>query len=406
MKKSKKRLFITACFEIILCMMLSVAVLFAFRVLRDRQEAGKEETKEEAAKEDAAEGSEEPKEQYKCMGKVLSITEDGSLVTDISPAKLSLYDIDQDDLTEVYVGDNRYILPVEIDVKLTTFWGRTRLSYDEEENHMLLIRDAQDFAMMEGYTDKVIGEDVSVELLQSDGYAMTMLDPLGLTENVANFRPVHTGRIARGVLYRGHSPIDPKYKNIRCRCSDDLAWETQINTAINLNQDEEEVRNVVYNECPDSYYRFLFDRGAVSAIQLDGRRSNERPFIEGIASHMLFLMENDPPYMIHCRMGKDRAGFVIALLQALEGTPYDQIGEEYAITFRNYYGVQKGTYMDEYNITDGANTFLLMMKGGGGNTFKGDDGTRCREAARSYLARGGLSETEIDTLEKKLAKEQ
>lgn len=405
MNDKKRRLLLTLCIEIGLCIIISVVALTAVQSLKGRKADNDTEVSEESSGEESpeeADDADSPPEQYKCVGKVESITEYGALMTDISPSRMSLYGIDQNDLVEVYIGDNRYILPVEIDEKLNTFWGRTRLSYDEESNHMYVIRELQDFAMMEGYNDRDIGETVSIELLQSDGYQMTMQEPLGLSENVANFRPVRTGRIGYGVIYRGHSPIDPRYKNIRCRCADDLAWEVEVKTVINLNQDEAEVRDTVYNECPESYYRFVFDRGDVSAVRIEGRDSCERSFIEGIAAHMLFIIEHEPPFLIHCRMGKDRAGFVIALLQALEGTSYNQIGEEYAISFRNYYGVEKGTYMDQYNITDGSNTFLLMMQGTGGNIYLNDDGTLCRKAAKSYLARAGLSELEIEALQKKL----
>ena len=232
---------------------------------------------------------------------------------------------------------------------------------------------------------------------------MKMQEPLGLTETVANFRNVQTGDLGRGILYRSHSPIDPQYSNARCQCADNLAWDNAITTVINLNQNMDEVEEDVHVQCPESYYRYLFDQGDVSGIRIDGKRSFDRPFMDAIATHMRFIISHEAPYMIHCRMGKDRAGFVIAVLEALEGTTYQEIGEEYAKTFRNYYGVEEGSWMDKYNQSDGANTFLQMMQVGDTTPYESDDGTQMRKIARNYLSRIGLSSVEIDQLQAKLA---
>lgn len=357
-----------------------------------------------AAADQAAAGS-GVRDQYACVGQVTGVSEDGALRTDISPTILMLHGMDQDDLVSVSVGVREYILPVEIDEVLPPYWGRTRLACDAGSNTMMIARSYQDFAMMEGYTDRAIGEAVAVKLLQSDAYQMKkMVKPTQISVRAAsNFRNVQTGKLGEGILYRGHSPIFPEYDTVRCKNSDDFAWENQINCMLNLNQNASDVADAVHEECPESYYRYLFDRGDVSAVELDGKHAFDVAFEVGIAAHLRFLLEHDGPYMVHCRMGKDRAGFVVALLEALEGSTYEEIGEEYAKSFRNYYGIREGSWMDRYNETDGANTFLAMMRQGGTEQYLTDDGTLTREAARGYMEKIGLSEGEIDALEGKLA---
>ena len=344
---------------------------------------------------------------FACKGKVTGMAEDGALMTDISSTFLMMRGIDQDDIVSISIGGREYILPVEIDEEFPDFWGRTELSCDPVSNQMMIVRNYQDFSMMEGYTDSVIGEEVRISLKELDAYQLKQrVKPEEVSlEEASNFRNVQMGSLGARVLYRGHSPIFPKYKDTRCKTSDYFAWENQVKCMINLNQDDEDVEEAVYRKCPESYYRYLYDRGGVSAIALDGEHALEAPFESGIAAHIRFMLVHNGPYMIHCRMGKDRAGFFSALLEALEGCTYEEIGEDYAKSFQNYYGIKAGSWMDRYNATDGANTFLAMMDRGDTGRFLEDDGTLTRQAARTYLAKIGLSEPEINALQAKLAED-
>ncbi len=401
-KKRFKQVFLLICFEVAFCLLFSAMGILFLRSGSFRKEATKKEAAENDVMKDIQDGEEEVLSG--CSGTIETILDNGALVTSITPSVLRLYGMDQNDLIYVSVGGKDYILPVEIDEELFSIWGRTKFALDKTRNEMVIERDNQDFAIMEEFTDKIIGEEVSVKLLQTDAYDMEYCNTEGLSiEETANFRCVQTGDLGEGILYRGHSPIDPEYEDIRCRYSDDLAWEKEIMSMINLNQNMDKIEYVVHEQCPKSYYRFLYDQGDVSGIKLDGKEALKKEFGLSIASQLRFMLKHPGPYMVHCRNGKDRAGFMIALLEALEGTTYKEIGEEYAKTFRNYYGVKEGSWMDEYNQTDGANTFLKMMKRGDTRQYLNDDGTLVREAARSYMLDIGLSVAEIDSLQELLA---
>ena len=428
-KRKRLHLFQLICFEVAFCLMFSALMLAGVMGMRHHRNADAAKKDADAAVKEASDadlvdtadageadkdtgGSEdaakdEVSEQYVCVGSVTGISGDGALQTDISSTNLTMQGMDQDDLVSVLVGKREYILPVEIDEALPPFWGRTRFACDAGSNKMMIARSYQDFAMMEGYTDQVIGEAVSVKLLQSDAYQMKeMVRPKEVSVRAAsNFRNVQTGKLGKGILYRGHSPICPEYDTIRCKNSDDFAWENQIKCVLNLNQNQGEVEKIVHKECPESYYRYLVDLGKVSAIELDGEHAFDPAFGVGVAAQLRFLLDHDGPYMVHCRMGKDRAGFVVALLEALEGSTYEEIGEEYAKSFRNYYGIREGSWMDRYNQTDGANCFLAMMKQGSTEKYLTDNGTLTRKAARAYLTEIGLADAEINALQTKLAQD-
>ena len=54
---------------------------------------------------------------------------------------------------------------------------------------------------------------------------------------------------------------------------------------------------------------------------------------------LVYLIDNEGPYLIHCNEGKDRAGFVAALLEALGGAEAEEIVEDYMLSYENYYHV-------------------------------------------------------------------
>ena len=63
-------------------------------------------------------------------------------------------------------------------------------------------------------------------------------------------------------------------------------------------------------------------------------------FTEKLAAGLRFMISNEPPYLVHCNEGKDRAGMTIALLEALSGATMDEIIADYMESYENYYGVR------------------------------------------------------------------
>lgn len=50
-------------------------------------------------------------------------------------------------------------------------------------------------------------------------------------------------------------------------------------------------------------------------------------------------MNHPAPYVVHCTEGKDRTGYVCALLEALAGATYDEIVDDYLVTYGNYFHI-------------------------------------------------------------------
>ncbi|HHP3706322.1 TPA: tyrosine-protein phosphatase, partial [Shigella sonnei] len=82
------------------------------------------------------------------------------------------------------------------------------------------------------------------------------------------------------------------------------------------------------------------------------RRSGGEHFLEfssGYYQHMAFksssqikalitllAQEENLPALIHCTAGKDRTGYIAALIQLFAGVPYETVAQEYLLTNRYY----------------------------------------------------------------------
>ena len=337
-----------------------------------------------------------------CEAYIDGPNEKGDLVIDISRDTLSdVYGIDENDLISIRVGKRSYVLPVEPkDEELATFWGRARFTNTKYYGRMKIVRQDQDFCQMEGYGKEIAGEIATIRLLEKDGYKMERhIDGNASPEVVANFRCSVAGNMKDGVIYRGHSPIDPKLKKKSCSQADYMSEKVGIKTMINLNQDYDAAVMAVEKKAQDSYYSKVLTDGGVSGGEIDGAKSFDKSFKNGLRDHFRFMLSHEGPYYIHCRMGKDRTGFMCAVLEALAGASYSEIADDYAKSYNNYFDTKKWTWMDVYNRQDGANAFFGMMDPGAGTTkYLDDNGTLAQRAAVKYLRSIGLSTDEINAL--------
>lgn len=109
-------------------------------------------------------------------------------------------------------------------------------------------------------------------------------------------------------------------------------------------------------------------------------------------------MADDPGiYLIHCKEGKDRAGFVCAVLECLMGASAAEVVEDYMETFFNYYGVGKGSY--EYDAIAQGNIIKTLKTAFGISDLNDADLAAC---AQDYLLSIGMSSDEISRLKANL----
>ena len=142
----------------------------------------------------------------------------------------------------------------------------------------------------------------------------------------ANFRPIVAPLIPAGLLYRSSSPIDPSLG--RSRYANAALVACGVKTVWNMADTHDAVLQMLPEDSGYSKCR-------VHAQPL-GTDFNSPLFKTGIQDGLLYLARNEPPYLIHCKEGRDRTGFVAILLEALGGATRAEIKADYAKSYQNY----------------------------------------------------------------------
>ena len=205
-------------------------------------------------------------------------------------------------------------------------------------------------------------------------------------EAFANFRVIHTTGMGRHTLYRASSPINPDMG--RHTYVDQAARNAGIATFINLadaSNTYENTEDFYYQTCQVIYLNigmdFLSEASAAS-----------------LAQGIRFMIGNEAPYLLHCNEGKDRTGFVCALLECLMGATIDEVVEDYMESYVNFYGVEKDT--EKYEAVVNGNILQTLTQ-----VFDVPDVYQADLAAEAevYLTEVvGLSAAEITALKEAL----
>lgn len=242
--------------------------------------------------------------------------------------------------------------------------------------------------------------EVTYTLAEKEGYmAEYILHELSRTNNredyanlsdeaFANTRAIDTTGMGEGKLYRTSSPINPELG--RSAYADAAIKAAGVTVIMNLADSEEAAK--AYEGFADTYY------AGQKVIYLNlGVDFAEPSFQEGLAKGMRFFAENEGVYAVHCTEGKDRAGFVSALLSCLMGGTYQEVVGDYMETYVNYYGVEDGT--DKFNAIAESNIIKTLQ-----NAFGVEDLAKADLAAEAaeYLTSIGLTEAEIAALKANL----
>lgn len=240
------------------------------------------------------------------------------------------------------------------------------------------------------YRDVQEAFDVSYTVERSD-YASD--------EQFANFRALSGGKMKEGIAYRSASPVDNEYN--RAAYVETLMEQVGVKFVLDLSDSAEEVAEFVtasVNQGVDvSYFTNLLDTGCVALLNLSASYPSEE-FAQTLAGGLVKMSKHDGPYLVHCIEGKDRTGFVCALIEALCGATYDEILTDYMITFDNYYGINKESDPSKYEAIahlnlDGMLRFLAHADDNADLTTISYTGP-----AREYLRQGGMTDEQIDAL--------
>lgn len=216
-------------------------------------------------------------------------------------------------------------------------------------------------------------------------------DYLSLTDaEFANFRNIGTTGMGENILFRGSSPINPELG--RNTYADAALKNAGVTVIMNLA--DSAVSADAYPGYGDSYYH----EQNVIFLNL-GVDFQAEEFKTGLAHGLRYFAEHEGVYYVHCTEGKDRAGFVSALLECFMGASYDEVVADYMVTYKNYYGVEPGT--DKYEAIAASNIIKSLEKAFGVEDLKTAD---LKAEAEEYIKEIGLSDDEIAALRANLGR--
>ncbi|MBR3077344.1 MAG: 5'-nucleotidase C-terminal domain-containing protein [Oscillospiraceae bacterium] len=249
---------------------------------------------------------------------------------------------------------------------------------------------------------------VNISMKEQGGYmAELLLHDINRTNNrddypaltdaeFANFRQITTNGMGDH-LYRGSSPINPEIG--RNTYADAALAEAGVTVIMNLANDQATAE--AYPGYAETYY------AGQNIIFLNLGVDFQAPdFQEGLANGLRHFASNPGVYYVHCTEGKDRAGFVSALLECFMGATYDEVVADYLKTYTNYYTVVDGTQqpLSEETLNAIADSNIIKTLK---TAFEVEDLTTADLAAEAeeYIASLGLNGEEILALRENLAGE-
>ena len=212
--------------------------------------------------------------------------------------------------------------------------------------------------------------------------------------NASNFREIQCGNIAANTLYRSDHPIcgDRQVKEIVIS-----AKTAHIKTIINLSDDMRSLPSKTV--CCPWYKRMIEEKNVIAlnismAFDVIGK-----DFTKKIKKGLQFMIEHEPPYLVHCVAGIDRTGLTAIILESLMNAPLDDIIKDYMLSYVDSDGYLLNSYKSGTAVV--LNIFNKMK----GEIIQPTENLHI--LSKKYLMeQAGLRDEEIKLLESKLARSE
>ncbi len=218
-------------------------------------------------------------------------------------------------------------------------------------------------------------------------------------EEFTNFREVKVSTIKEKTLYRSASPVDNSHN--RAPIVDKLIKRENIQFIMNLSDSDLNIKEHIQKEDFNSpYFLSLYNSNKVIALSMS-MQFKSKDFQDNMVKGFTALASHDGPYLIHCVEGKDRTGFVVMVLEALIGTPYQEMVDDYMETYQNYYSINEKDEKEKYSTIKESNLDVMLRYITGSDDLEKVD---YASKTKDYLLSIGLNEDTIHQLIDKLKK--
>ncbi|MBQ9705998.1 MAG: tyrosine-protein phosphatase [Paludibacteraceae bacterium] len=210
-------------------------------------------------------------------------------------------------------------------------------------------------------------------------------------EAFANARSVRAGNIAEGRLHRSSSPFSNEIS--RAQYVADYLEQQGVVTVLNLTDNQAKMASY---DMP-AYSRQLWESGNVILCPLKADPTVDA-FNTPLIAALIDMSSRPGPYVVHCTEGKDRTGYVCALLEGLCGATYQEMVDDYLKTYENYY------FITPTDSPDVCRTLLalrlnpcLMYYAGIDNEALLPD-VNFAEAFAAFMLEHGMTRQQLDSL--------
>ena len=228
-------------------------------------------------------------------------------------------------------------------------------------------------------------------------------------EVFANFRAVRSDAVRENVLFRSASPFDNA--NNRAPYVNELAKANGIDYVLDLADSEKKIEKYKEDEVwPElDYSRQLLDDGRVCLMAMSAAYEGAA-YQSALARGLESALEHKATKILfHCTEGKDRTGFVGVVLESLCGASYEEMRDDYMITYDNYYNLTEESdktaydYIVELKFNDMIDYLLtfdpsLEAQGDGTYDLAAVTPENYAAAARNLLIKAGMSEENLQAL--------
>ena len=254
----------------------------------------------------------------------------------------------------------------------------------------------QELLGLEGHTVTIKMKEKGGSLIVQEALGMKYTNersdyPTLSDEQYANARVIKAGKIANNRLYRCSSPFNSKIN--RASYVSEYLEREGVKTVLNLADTEAKMQAY---DLP-SYSHTLWDEGHVILCPLTADPTsddNNQKLIEALK----ILPSYPAPYVVHCTEGKDRTGFTCALLEGLCGATYEEMVDDYLITYDNYYQVSPIYFPSicEILVMLKLNPYLMYYSGVSDESQLPN--IDYAEAFSNFLLSHGMNQQQLDAL--------
>ena len=207
----------------------------------------------------------------------------------------------------------------------------------------------------------------------------------------ANARAVHAGNIANGILHRSSSPFCNDIN--RASYVSEYLEQEKVKTVLNLADTEEKM--LTYDMPP--YSRKLWEEGNEILCPLKADPTSD-DYNKRLIEALKELPSRPAPYVVNCMEGKDRTGYVCALLEGLCGATYDEIVADYLISYDNYYQINPVKDRELCNTLLSLRLNMCLMYYAGVDSEAQLPNVDYEKAFSKYLLSHGMSQQQLDAL--------